>query len=73
MRAKEERVNPTRWLLEQKQGVINLSQQPYYLWSYMKHTVLRPTYLAWESEVASRAEGNLLKQRYTPNWGELTS
>lgn len=72
-RAGDEMFGPTRWLLGQNQGAINLSQRPYYLWSYIKHTVLRSTYLTWESEVAGKAEGDILKQKHSPNWGELTS
>ncbi|MBI1929096.1 hypothetical protein HYR99_33225 [Candidatus Poribacteria bacterium] len=49
-RADDELIDPIRWLLQQPPGVIDLNGLPYYVWTYIKNTVLRSTYLTWEDD-----------------------
>lgn len=63
-RASDEIRGATRWLLQQQHGVTDLSQLPHYLWLFIKETVLRSTYLTWESELEGAADSAALEQRH---------
>jgi hypothetical protein len=61
-RAENEIVGATRWLLQQKTGEVDLSHLHFYLWTYIKDTVLRPTYLSNEGNVEKTVDSTAFKE-----------
>jgi hypothetical protein len=51
-RGTEEMLKPVQWLLNQS-PLHKITNVPltYYIWAYIKNTVLRPIYLTWDSEL----------------------
>lgn len=72
-RAIDEKISAIRWLLLWGVKKPELSKFPYYLWSILKSTVLRPSYIAWEVEVSNRVIGDSLFHSYTPDYEALIS
>jgi hypothetical protein len=51
-RSEEEMLKPVQWLLGQSPShKVTDIPLTYYVWSYLKNTVLRPIYLTWDSEL----------------------
>lgn len=63
-RADDELINPTRWLLQQPPGVIDLHGLSYYVWTYIKNTVLRSTYLTWEDDLEKGMDSTVFNKPY---------
>jgi len=72
-RASDERNSAIRWLLQWGPEKPDLAELPYYVWSILKSTVLRPTYIAWESDISNRVIGGTVLQHYTPDYAALAS
>lgn len=64
-REAEEYNSVTRFLLKAVPGDLQLDASHYYLWSLLRSTVLRATYLAWESELIEEAHSAALEQNRT--------
>lgn len=62
-RFEEEMLKPVQWLLRQSplHKVTNIPLT-YYVWSYLKNTVLRPIYLTWDSELKDANDSNRFPQ-----------
>lgn len=71
-RLEDEAVSGTSWLL---QGCpADIAGPPiYYLWSLLRDTVLRPTYLPWSEEVRREAERGISKEERRRDYDALSA
>jgi hypothetical protein len=51
VRATDEATSAVRWLLREPAGGADFRGNQHYLWSVLKETVLRPTYIGWQDEL----------------------
>jgi hypothetical protein len=64
IRREDEILGMNRWLLGQPPGSVNLDRSHVYIWTLLKRTVLRATYLSWENDLIEAADSAALKQKH---------
>lgn len=73
-RSEDEASKPVQWLLKQlPPRVVDLTDKPYYLWTIIKNTVLRPTYLTWDSEMKDANDSGRFGQAPVPDIAGILS
>jgi hypothetical protein len=64
-RAEDEIIGSTRWLLRHNFRSMKLEQGHHYLWSFIKGTLLRQTYLSWENDLEEAVNNAAFELRQT--------
>jgi hypothetical protein len=68
LRNSDENSSPIRFLLGPDCDVGVLARNPYFMWVYLRRTILALNYLDWEYEISrTSSQAKLLKTRVSPN------
>ncbi|HEV2707285.1 MAG TPA: hypothetical protein VGV59_15295 [Pyrinomonadaceae bacterium] len=71
-RAEDESLAAIRWLLKNYENVSALKGLPYYIWSYLQSTILRPLYLPWANDIEQIVKDSFTFRRSQRNLSELS-
>lgn len=72
-RREEESSAAVNWLISNYASASDVARLPYYVWSYLRDTVLRATYLPWEKEVEEVVDSLAFGHRHRSDLASLAT